>query len=45
MGFQKRLTRFESTDTPEHVLLVDCSFSIGVELEMSGLIVKPTDST
>ncbi|XP_043273461.1 vacuolar protein sorting-associated protein 13A-like isoform X2 [Venturia canescens] len=40
---KKCLARFESTETPEHVLLVDCSFSIGVELEMSGLIVKPTD--
>ncbi|XP_053597427.1 intermembrane lipid transfer protein VPS13A [Microplitis demolitor] len=40
-----KISRFESTDTPLSALTLDRSYSIGVELEMSGLIVKPTDNT
>ncbi|XP_028982314.1 vacuolar protein sorting-associated protein 13A [Diachasma alloeum] len=40
-----KVTRFESTDTPLSAITLDRSYSIGVELEMSGLIVKPTDNT
>ncbi|KAK0164246.1 hypothetical protein PV328_002894 [Microctonus aethiopoides] len=42
---QGKISRFESTDTPQSALTLDRSYSIGVELEMSGLIVKPTDNT
>ncbi|KAF7991246.1 hypothetical protein HCN44_002808 [Aphidius gifuensis] len=40
-----KVSRFESTDTPLSALTLDRSYSIGVELEMSGLIVKPSDNT
>lgn len=39
------VSRFESTDTPLSALTLDRAYSIGVELEMSGLIVKPSDNT
>ncbi|XP_011303575.1 vacuolar protein sorting-associated protein 13C [Fopius arisanus] len=44
-GMRPKVSRFESTDTPLSALTLDRSYSIGVELEMSGLIVKPTDNT
>ncbi|XP_044592317.1 vacuolar protein sorting-associated protein 13A-like isoform X2 [Cotesia glomerata] len=42
---KRKISRFESTDTPLSALTLDRSYSIGVELEMSGLIVKPSDNT